>query len=245
MAIEGKTVLAIVPARGGSKSIPRKNLAKVCGVSLVGHAGRLLNQLDWVDAKVLSTDDEEIAEEGEKAGLDVPFFRPDDLASDTATSLDMWQQVWKASEDVYGIRFDISLLIEPTSPLRLPEDIERTALGVVQDGFSAAVTVSPTPAHFTPEKTLRLDDEGTIAYYIGQDGRHFHNRQAIPSYYHRNGICYALTRQRLMDEKTILEGAKPIVIDRPLVNIDEMIELELAGWLMERQGGARNKYAKK
>lgn len=235
MAIEGKSVLAVVPARGGSKSIPRKNLAEVCGVSLVGHAGLTLGKLDWVDAAVLSTDDEEIAEEGKKYGLDVPFLRPEELASDTATSLDMWRHVWKQCEEFYGMTFDISLLLEPTSPLRRPEDIEQTALEVVRNGCPAAVTVSPTPAHFTPEKTLLLDEDNNITYYIGQEGHKFHNRQAIPSYYHRNGICYALTRHRLLDEGIILQGAHPIVIDRPIVNIDELVELEMASWFMKRQ----------
>jgi len=235
MSLNGYSILAIVPARGGSKSILRKNLAKVCDVSLVGHAGQVLNQLDWIDASIVSTDDNEIAEEGKKHGLDVPFMRPEHLASDTATSLDMWQHAWQEAENYYGQQFDISLLIEPTSPLRLPEDIERAAACVAEDGRVAAVTVSKTPAHFTPHKTLMHDSEGNIAYYIGSDGIKHHNRQSIPDYFHRNGICYAVSRKYLMEDGLILEGAHPVVIDRPIVNIDEEIELDMASWLMERQ----------
>lgn len=236
MALNGCTVLAVVPARGGSKSIPRKNLAKVCGISLVAHAGRVLSELDWIDAKILSTDNDEIATEGAKYGLETPFKRPDALASDTATSLDMWQHAWKTAEEVYNRRFDISLLIEPTSPLRLSKDIERTAHCVSFGKHSAAVTVSRTPAHYTPQKTLVLNSEGNITYFMGVEGRKFHNRQAIPVYYHRNGVCYAVSRKFLMEEGLIMDGAHPVVVDRPLVNIDEQIELDLASWLMERQG---------
>ncbi len=235
MSLEGLTVLCVVPARGGSKSIPRKNLAPVCGISLIGHAGLTLEKTKWVDAKILSTDDDEIAAEGERYGLSVPFMRPHELASDTATSLDMWKHAWLNAEKTFGMRFDISLLVEPTSPLRRPEDLERTALRVARDGFPAAVTVSTTPAHYTPHKTLKVDADNQIAYYIGQKGRDFHNRQSIPTYYHRNGICYAFTRQYLMDKGLSLEGTSPVLIDRPLVNIDEPWELDLAGWLMKRQ----------
>lgn len=240
MTLEGKKILCVVPARGGSKSIPKKNLAKVCGVSLVGHAGRTLQKLPWVDAKVLSTDDDAIAAEGRRHGLDTPFMRPAELASDTATSLQMWQHAWLASEKHYGTRFDISLLIEPTSPLRLPEDLERTAQRVAKDGYPAAVTVSRTPAHFTPQKALIVDEQGNIDYYIGKEGRQFHNRQAIPAYFHRNGICYAVSRPFLLQENLILDGARPVIIDRPVVNIDEEIELELAEWFMARRKNKEN-----
>jgi CMP-N-acetylneuraminic acid synthetase len=236
MALEGKNILCVVPARGGSKSIPRKNLATIQGVSLVGHAGKTIGRLTWVDAKVLSTDDADIAVEGNRYGLDTPFLRPEELATDTATSLDMWKHAWLASEEHYGMRFDISLLVEPTSPLRVPEDLERTALCVARDGHPAAVTVSRTPAHFTPQKALIVDDRGNINYYIGSDGLKYHNRQTIPAYYHRNGICYAVSRNYLLIENLILEGARPVIIDRPVVNIDEKIEIELAEWFMSRSG---------
>lgn len=234
MTINGKNILAVVPARGGSKSIPYKNLCKVGGVSLVGRAGDLLSQIEWLDAKVLSTDDEQIAIEGRFHGLDVPVMRPDYLASDTATSLDMWQHIWIESEKYYGKTFDISILIEPTSPLRLIEDIQR-AVDAVLEGFPAAVTVSKTPAHFTPHKTLQINSGGEIEYYLGASGKQFHNRQSIPSYYHRNGACYAATRKHLLDEGKIIENAKAIVIDRHLVNIDDQIEIDFANWLLGRE----------
>lgn len=235
MAFNGQKVLCVVPARGGSKSIPRKNLAKVCGTSLIGHVALTLQELSWIDVKLLSTDDEEIAKEGERYGLSVPFMRPSELASDTASSLEMWQHALLAAEKIYDVHFDISLLIEPTSPMRKAEDLERAVRCIVEDNCPAAVTVSRTPAHFTPQKTLELDRDGNLAYYIGSEGINFHTRQTIPTYYHRNGICYAVTRDYLMGQGQILEGAKPIVIDRPIVNIDEPYELELAGWLMQQQ----------
>lgn len=233
MSFEGKNILAVVPARGGSKSIPYKNLSKVGGISLVGIAGNLLSSINWLDAKVLSTDDKKIATEGIQHGLEVPMMRPEYLSSDTATSLDMWQYMWLECEKFYEKKFDISILIEPTSPLRVVDDIERSVKALIFDGASAAVTVSRTPAHFTPQKTLTVNEQDNIEYFIGLDGKKFHNRQSIPSYYHRNGACYAVTRKHLIEEGKIIEGAKAIIIDRPLVNIDDPIELEFANFFFD------------
>jgi CMP-N-acetylneuraminic acid synthetase len=235
MAYQGLNILAVIPARGGSKSIPRKNLCKVGGISLVGRAAKIALSLDWIDQAVLSTDDEDIAAEGRKHGLDVPFMRPDELSSDTATSVDMWRHAWLASEEHYGCRFDISLLLEPTSPLRVPEDLERTIQALLDGEHDAAATVSRAPAHFTPHKCLTVDDNGHVGFYL-KDGAKYSLRQLIPSYYFRNGICYAVKRSTLMEKGAILESqCKAVVIDRHIVNIDEPFELELAEFLLSRQ----------
>jgi CMP-N,N'-diacetyllegionaminic acid synthase len=236
MTFANRNVLAVVPARGGSKSIPRKNLQKVGGVSLVGRAADVISELEWIDAALISTDDDEIASEARLHGLDVPFMRPSGLSNDSANSRDMWRHAWLAAENHYGMRFDISLLIEPTSPLRRCEDIERTIYRLVEEGAAAAVTVSPTPAHYTPHKTLTLDARGKIGFYL-PDGASHSLRQGIPPYFHRNGICYAVTRSHLVDHNRLLEGgALAVIIERHVVNIDDSFELDLANWLLSRGG---------
>ena len=237
MAMAGQTILAVVPARGGSKSIPRKNLAVVGGISLVGRAGELAASLPWIDRAIISTDDAEIAAEAERHGLEAPFMRPDDLAGDRSTSTDMWRHAWLAAEAHYSQRFDISILLEPTSPLRRAEDLTRCVQTLLDSGHKAAATVSPTPAHFTPEKTLRVDTAGVLEPYL-EEGRKA-LRQSIPDYYHCNGICYALRRATLVDEGKIMEDdCIAVVIDRAIVNIDEPFELELAEWLLAREKAA-------
>ncbi len=232
----GQSVLALVPARGGSKSIPRKNLAMVGGASLVGRAAALAAGIDWIDEAVISTDDDEILAEAIAHGIDAPFVRPAELASDTAKSVDMWRHAWSASEAHYGRRFDISILLEPTSPLRTADDVSRTVATLVDGKHAAAATVSPTPAHFTPHKTLTVDGEGRIGFYL-TGGQKFALRQSIPRYYHRNGLCYAVRRSTLMDHGTILEvDCAAVIVERPLVNIDEPFELELAEFLLHREG---------
>lgn len=235
MAIEGRTIFAVIPARGGSKGIPRKNLQKVGGLSLIARAALIAKALPWLDAAVISTDDEEMAVEGRRYGLDVPFMRPAHLATDIALGIDVWRHAWSACENHYGRRFDTSIKLEPTSPLRRPEDVEQTVRMVIEGVHPSAATVSPTPAHYSPHKTLTVSDKGIIGFYL-QGGAKFSNRQAIPQYYHRNGICYAATREHVVEKGMIIdENAAAIIIKRPVVNIDEVYELELAEWLLARQ----------
>jgi CMP-N,N'-diacetyllegionaminic acid synthase len=238
MSFDGFNILAVVPARGGSKGIPRKNLQLVGGLSLVARAAGVARSLDWLDAAVISTDDPEMAEEGRRYGLDVPFMRPAELAGDKSLGIDVWRHAWLASEEHYGKRFDISVKLEPTSPLRRPEDVERTVRKLIDGGHPAAATVSPTPAHYSPHKTLTVSDDGIIGFYLA-DGAAFSLRQGIPQYYHRNGICYAAVRAHVVDRRMIIDqDAAAVIIERPVVNIDEALELELAAWLLEREKSA-------
>ena len=120
-----------------------------------------------------------------------------------------------------------------------PYQRELAVAAVVDGGHLAAATVSRTPAHFTPHKTLTVSPEGVIGFYLAEGARHS-LRQSIPSYFHRNGLCYALTRGALVDRGHILEeDCAAVVIDRHVVNIDEPFELELAEFLLRREAAGR------
>lgn len=230
-------VLAVIPARGGSKGIPKKNLQRIGGLSLLGHAARMCATLPFLDAAVLSTDDPVVAEEGKLHGLAIPFTRPPELATDQASSVSVWRHAWLSAEEAFGRRYDVSILLEPTSPLRVVEDVNRTVAAVIDDGVMAAATISPTPGHFTPHKTLTITPSGEIGFYL-EDGARYAIRQRIPKYFHRNGLCYAVRRQHLVDHELIIEQhCTGIIIDRPVVNIDDPFDLELAEWLYQRRSG--------
>ena len=233
MAYKANTVLAVIPARGGSKRIPNKNLHKIKGVSLVGHAAIIAKSLSWIDKIILSTDDEKIAEEGHLYGIDVPFMRPPELATDTSTSRAMWKHAWLSAEKKYNMRFNISVLLEPTSPLRIPEDIESTVKTLITNSCSAAVTVSKIPADNTPPKTLLIREKGSLGFYL-KDGFEYCS-QNISDYYCLNGICYAVKRKTLLEKGCIIEeNCLPIIIGRDIVNIDEFIDLEFANYLFSK-----------
>ena len=234
MSYHGLSILAVVPARGGSKSIPRKNLAKVGGQTLLSRAASVCHSLDWIDHSVLSTDDSEIAAVGLAAGLEVPFARPSELAGDLSSSVEMWRHAWLACENIYGHQFDASILLEPSSPMRTPTDVEDTLRTMIESSSDSAVTVSRTPAHYTPHKTLLVDPSGSVTYYLPNGYLH-DTRQTIPPYYHRNGICYALLRPTLIDHRKIIgDRCKALVTNRVVVNIDHPIDLQFCDFLIHR-----------
>lgn len=231
MSINEKKILAVVPARAGSKGIIKKNLQKVGGFSLIARAAQIATSLDFIDASIVSTDDTDMAEEAICHGLDFIFLRPKELASDSALGVDVWRHALIEAEESYGLRFDISILLEPSSPMRQADDILRTVHAIIYEDYSAAVTVSPTPAHFSPHKTLTISDKGVLGFYHPQ-GEEFSNRQAIPKYYHRNGLCYAGTREHILNGMVLKKNTKAIIVDRRVVNIDEPFDLEMADWLI-------------
>jgi len=229
------TVLAVVPARGGSKGIPRKNLADLGGRTLVRRAIDVALSLPWIDMAILSTDDPEIAAEGRRAGLDVPTLRPAELATDLVSGYVVWRHAHLDAESRAGHRLDVSVLIQPTSPFRESSDIEACVDLVMNDSFDAAVTVSPTPSHYAPEKTVIVNGEGALHPYLSNE-RFQATRQLIPTYYHLNGICYAARREVVLNRKNVFgDRTGAVVIDRPMVNIDDPFDLELARWLWERK----------
>lgn len=230
------SVLAVIPARGGSKGIPNKNLRQVGGRSLIEHTARTAAALAWIDRAVLSTDDEKIAEEGRGCGLEVPFMRPAELADDLASAIEAWRHAWLASEEHYGCRFDISVLLQPTTPLRRAEDVERTVRTMVEGGHRAAAAVSRVPGHYIPEKIVELDEKGCIALYCEQSTT-LTSRQAFPTYYSRNGVCYCATRDAVVNDRDpVRNDCVGVVIEEPVANIDEPLELEWAEFLAQRSG---------
>ena len=239
MAYKENTVLAVIPARGGSKRIPHKNLRKINGVSLIGHAAMIAKSLSWIDKIILSTDDERIAEEGQIYDIDVPFIRPPELATDTSTSVAMWKHAWLSAEKKYNMRFNISVLLEPTSPLRIPEDIESTVKTLITNSCSAAVTVSKIPADNTPPKTLLIREKGYLGSYL--KGGFKYNSHNISDYYCLNGICYAVKRKTLLEKGHIVEeDCLPVIIGRNIVNIDEHIDLERATYFLSKSSKNNN-----
>lgn len=224
----------MVPARGGSKGIPRKNLRRVGGLSLIAHAARTARALDWIDRAVLTTDDEEMAEEGRCHGLEVPFLRPAELASDTANASDMWRHAWLESERCLGERFDLSVLLQPTTPLRHPAEVERTVKAMVEGGHAAAATVCRVPPDFLPQRCLELGADGRLSFYAPGGGS-LTRRQDAPALYYRDGTCYARTRESLVERaRAVEDDCVGVLIEHFVVNIDEPFELELAEFVLAR-----------
>ena len=120
--IKAKSVLAIVPARGGSKGIPLKNLRKVGGKSLVARVGDVVRDVAYIDRAVVSTDNEEIAVAAEASGIAAPFRRPEAISGDRIGDIDVLADALLQVERIDDIAYDIIVMLQPTSPLRRAAD---------------------------------------------------------------------------------------------------------------------------
>lgn len=231
--IGGLRVLAVVPARGGSKGLPRKNLRLVGGVPLVARVAHVVRDCPSIDRAVVSTDDEEIASVASAAGLDVPFRRPAELSGDLIGDVDVLRHALSATEGDDGSRYDVVVMLQPTAPLRTAEEVETALAQLVTDDLDAVWTVSLTDGKAHPIKQLRLLDG--LLVFDHPDGAAVIARQQLEPRWHRNGVAYALRRHVL--EAGMLLGPRTgaAVTNGPIANIDDALDLEWAEFLLARR----------
>jgi CMP-N-acetylneuraminic acid synthetase len=221
----GKRILIVVPARGGSKGLPLKNLCKVGGMTLVARTARLIKSLLWADRAVVSTDHEEIAAEAEVAGLPAPFRRPKALSGDRIGDADVLIHALREMERLDGNSYDVVVMLQPTCPLRQPSHVTATVEMLIANQLDAVWTVSPTDLKFHPLKQLVVSDKGRMTYY-DPAGAHIIARQQLSRLYHRNGAAYAVSRACLLGHNAIIGPRSGAVIIRDtLVNIDTANDL--------------------
>lgn len=232
--IMGRAVLAVVPARGGSKGIPLKNLREVAGRSLIAHVGSVIRDVPEIDRAVVSTDHPAIAQEAEKAGIAAPFMRPESISGDYVGDVDVLSHALLATENTDGKTYDIVVMLQPTSPLRKASEVSATIRMLVEGGWDSVWTVSPTDSKAHPLKQLIVSD-GALQYY-DPSGAQIVARQQMQPVYHRNGVAYAITRSCLIDQQS-LKGNRTgaFVVDGHHVSIDTEWDLELVEHLLARK----------
>jgi CMP-N,N'-diacetyllegionaminic acid synthase len=232
--LDGHRILAVVPARGGSKGIPLKNLRKVGGVSLVTRVGHVISKLPMIDRAIVSTDHEEILQAAAEAGLMAPFRRPDQLSGPATGDWDVLDHALKVIETLDHVLYDIILMLQPTSPSRTPQHVEKTLRRLIDGAFDAVWTVSETDSKGHPLKQLTIDAAEALEYYDSR-GAEIVARQQLTPLYHRNGIAYAFTRECIVAQKTI-KGRRTgaVVINEPVANIDTELDLIWAEFLLRQ-----------
>ncbi len=182
--------LAIIPARSGSKGVPGKNLRVVEGQTLLARAIAVARTTGLFDRVYVSTDSDDYIEEAARAGIDTPFKRPAELATDESLVADAIRHALDMLE-VQGERYDTLALLEPTSPLRTAEIVRETVLAAESEGWDAAFTVSPVARKYHPLKQLRRSAEGSLGFCLPEAEPNV-NRQQLDRTYARNGLCYAI-----------------------------------------------------
>ena len=221
-------ILGIIPARGGSKGIPRKNIRPLCGKPLLQYTAEAARAAKRLSRVILSTEDEEIAVLGRCCGVEVPFLRPQELAADATPTLPVIQHAVEWLER-HGEHFDAVCLLEPTSPFRQPGTIDACIDLLAQTGADSVVTVLPVPPEYNPHWVYFRDDQGLLRLSTGEDAP-ISRRQLLPPAFHREGSVY-VTRRDVLMEKNSLYGSK--VAGYPMhpsrsVNIDTMADWERA-----------------
>ncbi len=234
-------ILAIIPARGGSRSIPKKSIAPLAGRPLLAYTCDAVRGTSSITRAVLSTDDPEIAEVGRAHGVGVPVLRPPELAQDTTLILPVLQHMLGWLREHQDYRPDLTVLLQPTSPLRQPRHIDEAVELLVTSGADCVVSVTEVPHQFNPVSVLRLVD-GALAPYLPGEGGRVQRRQEKPRLYARNGPAVYVSRsERLLEPGADLYAGvcRPYIMDaRHSVDIDTQEDLELAGLLLSQRAAS-------
>ena len=204
---ECRKLLAVIPARAGSKGIPQKNIREFLGKPLITWTIESALQSGLFDRVVVTTDDEETARIAKACGAEAPFLRPGELAQDaTPTAPVVLHAIeWLRSHENWVP--DLVMVLEPTSPGRRPFHIREAVALLAESGADSVASVSEVPHHFVPPKVLTLERDGTMQGVSGTAIKEMiHRRQDLPKYYALNGILFACRTGCILQDPPSLWG---------------------------------------
>ncbi|MFN3647994.1 MAG: cytidylyltransferase domain-containing protein [Armatimonadota bacterium] len=215
-------VLGIIPARGGSKGVPRKNVRPLAGRPLLAYTADAALGAKSLTRTILTTDDPEIAQVGRDCGLDVPFLRPAELAQDDTPTKPVLQHAVRCLE-AEGERWDAICLLQPTNPLRGADVVDACVRMFVEREADAVVTVLAVPPEYNPHWVYFQDESGSLRISTGE-AEPIPRRQALPPAFHREGSVYVMRRDVLMERDSLfgerlfgyaLDPSQSVNIDTP------------------------------
>jgi len=228
-----KRCLGLIPARGGSKGIPRKNLAPLLGRPLLAWSCEAALRCRRLTRLLVSTDDAEIAAVARALGADVPFLRPAELARDQTPMIDVARHALAWCEEEGGQELDAVVILQPTSPLRRSSDIDAAIERLESTGADAVVSVVRVPHAFEPGSLLRRDADGRLTPL--QAAPPVLRRQDKPELYARNGPAVLAVRRTALLRGGFYDG-HVVGLEMPSlasIDIDEPQDLELAALVLE------------
>lgn len=232
--IDGRSVLAVVTARGGSKGLPRKNVLDLGGRPLVAWSVSCGQAAETVDRVILSTDDAEIAAAAREAGCEVPFLRPAELATDEA----LIQDALIHALDRLGKSYDYMVLLQATSPLRIPADIDSCVRLCHDSGAGSAISVVPTAK--PPYWMFQLDAQSRMQRVLDPPGAS-DRRQDLPPTFAANGAVYVVRVPWFRENRKFVDAdtrAYVMPSDRS-IDVDHQIDLTLARAILAEQNERR------
>ena len=232
--IDGKAVLAVIPARGGSKGLPGKNIKELCGKPLIAWTIEQARRIGSIDRVVVSTDDQDIAKVSKRYGAEVPFRRPDELSSDTASTMQVIFHAIEWLKEHEGFRPSYIMLLQATSPLRATEDIAGAIQMLRDKDNRAVVSVCETDHH--PWWSNRLPGNGNMKDFVRPEILN-KRRQDLPVFYRINGALY-LGETAYVHECNGFLGPDTYAYEMPKnrsIDIDSDLDFKLAEWLFDEK----------
>jgi len=233
---KNKTFLAIIPARGGSKGLPKKNIKELCGKPLIAWSIEVGLKSKYLDEVMVTTDSQEIADISNQYGANVPFLRPDELASDTATSFDAIKHTIDYYKNELNKEFDYIVLLEPTSPLREHSDIDK-AIEILFDSSADVIVGICKTEDQNPAFLVTKDIENFIRGYENKDMKVL-RRQDIKDVYFFEGTIYISKTNILLSKKTFYhENTIGYVVSKyKSLEIDDMDDFIMVEAIMKHKG---------
>lgn len=226
-------MIAIIPARGGSKGLPGKNIKELNGKPLIAYTIEAAKQADCIDKAIVSTDDEAIAATAQKYGAEVPFVRPHELASDTSSAIDVYLHAIDFLEKKNGTTISKFMVLLPTAPFRtnrhIDEAYELYCKEKAQTLISVTEAETPPGWYLTKNEHDRIQNAG-----FGKELTVMGNRQINQAYYIPNGAIYILDTALLKTQRTYYsDNTVPYIMAHgESVDIDTMADFEYAKYLM-------------
>lgn len=223
--------IAIIPARGGSKGVPRKNIAPVAGRPLIAHTIESSLAARSIARTIVSTEDEEIAQVALQEGAEVPFRRPVELAADHTPTPDVLRHaiLWLEEQ---GETLDAVVLLQPTSPMRGVDNIDRACRLFEESNADTLISVLPVPFDHHPSWVFLDGPDGTVEPALGRPVPP--QRQALSPAWFRDGSIYIIRKEIIVEETSVfgdkivpfpVDPVNTVNIDRPedLVKADQLL----------------------
>lgn len=225
-----RPLLAVVPARGGSKGLPGKNLRPLAGLPLIAHTLAFARACRAIDRCIVSTDSRKIAAVARRYGGDVPFLRPAELARDESPTLPVLQHALHHAEKQEGRRYEAVLLLQPTNPARLPQDLTR-ALDLMAKDADCVGVIAVSEPEFNP-RFVCVEERAGYLRRMFPASPHYERRQDAPPVLRINGMLYLWRRDYLLGASEIdLDSAPHRLLRLPrerALDIDDLHDLQMA-----------------
>ena len=230
---KGKRIIAVIPARGGSKGVPKKNIKGIHGKPLIAWTIEAAQSSKYLDEVIVSTDSFEIKEVAEKHGARVPFLRPSQLAEDTTSSMDVLIHAINFLKNEEHKEFDVLIMLEPTSPLRETKDIDASLEALINHKTARSIAGVSNVEGANPDFVVTLED----GLMRSKNNFVVKRRQDIDDYYFYEGTIYASYVSDLYEKRNFYhELALAYIVPKwKSFEIDDLIDFTIIEHLLEQR----------